>query len=232
MNNRPYDLASMRFGRLLAVERVQSLNGRDRWRCLCDCGNEKLVLSQNLRNGHVQSCGCLSSEKKRERFITYNASIGREIHGETLTRLYKIYIGIKSRCCDKNHRTFSQYGGRGISICAEWLDSYITFRDWSIANGYSDKLSIDRIDPDGDYSPQNCRWASSSTQNYNKRRLARNTSGHVGVSYNKKEGKYVAYISKDHKLHWLGTFETYDLAVDARKRAELDLWGQQSPISR
>lgn len=231
MQKASYDLTNKRFGRLLVVEKASSTNGRSRWLCICDCGKEKTVMGQNLRNGHVRSCGCLLSKSSKERMGSYNAVLGRELHGDTKTRLYSIYIGIKTRCYQPKHHSYEAYGARGIRMCDEWLDSYVAFKDWSLSNGYNDRLTIDRIDSDGDYEPANCRWVNYSVQNFNKNPSSRNTSGRRGVSLNKRTKKFVAYISLNGKHRFLGSFHTFDEACTARKQAEKEMAPQQSPIS-
>lgn len=217
------ELLGKRFGRLVAVEQVESLNYRARFLCECDCGRTKLVLAQNLLSGHVRSCGCLLSEASRKRMEKYNDSEGRETHGQAKTRLYCIWEGIKTRCLKETHHSYGNYGGRGIKVCPEWENSYITFREWALANGYRSDLSIDRIDVNGDYCPDNCRWVDSSTQALNKRMMRRNTSGVTGVSFNKNSGKYVAYITRNYKMTWLGAFDTLEEASKARHEAESQL---------
>lgn len=214
------ELIGKQFGRLTVIKQIESLNHRSRFLCSCECGNTKKVLGQNLLSGHVKSCGCLHSEISRKRIEKYNSSDGREAHGQAKTRLYAIWEGMKTRCNKKNHHTFKNYGGRGIKICPEWANSYISFRDWSLANGYADNLSIDRIDVNGDYCPENCRWTDASTQAMNKRITAKNTSGVVGVSFNKKTKKFVAYITRNYKMKYLGAFDTLEEAAEVRHKAE------------
>lgn len=220
-----YDLTGQRFGRLVAMYAVPNNNYRSRWHCVCDCGKTKDVLQQNLANGHVRSCGCLLAERNQEKLAVINSELGREDHHETRTRLYRIWVGIKSRCFGKTSSAYRNYGGRGISVCPEWAESFGSFREWAFSHGYSDKLSIDRIDADGDYTPENCRWVGGSVQAFNKRMPRRNSSGHVGVSWNKKTGMWHAYITKDYVMHSLGFFASYEDAVAAREAAEIKYFG-------
>lgn len=214
------DLVGMRFGRLYVTKKVESDDYRSRFLCVCDCGSTKIVLGQNLLNGHTQSCGCIHAEKSKKRIENYNRSENREEHGETKTRLYSIWEGMKTRCYSKTHHSFPNYGGRGIYVCNEWKNSYIAFRNWSMENGYNDTLSIDRIDVNGNYEPLNCRWVDASAQAANKRLLARNTTGYTGVSFNKRMGKYVAYIGRNGNNCFLGYFDNIEDAINARKDAE------------
>ena len=220
-----YDLTGQKFGKLTALYPVPDKAHRARWHCVCDCGNEKDVLQQNLSNGHVRSCGCILSDSSLERMIRYNDSLGRESHRKTKTRLYKIWIGMKSRCYYKRTESYKNYGKRGIKVCDEWLHSYNAFSEWALQNGYDDSLTIDRIDPDGNYCPENCRWTTMSIQEFNKRMSSKNTSGTTGVSYNKAMKKWVAYIRKDGKQYYLGGFDCIDDAIKARKDAEKKYYG-------
>lgn len=130
------------------------------YRCKCDCGNEKDILAVHLRSGHTQSCGCFRAE---------TAAKTRFIHGDTNERIYIIWKNMKARCLNKNHDDYPLYGGRGISICDEWKDNYINFKTWAINNHYSDNLSLDRIDVNGNYCPENCRWITQKGQCNNTR---------------------------------------------------------------
>lgn len=153
------DIAGQRFGRLVAVEFHSRKPSMTYWLCQCDCGKQKAIALNQLRSGKTRSCGCLAIEEKRKRATK---------HGEVRTPLHNLWRGMHARCKFSGCSSYRLYGGRGVSVCEEWA-TYEPFRDWAIANGYAQGLSIDRIDPDGDYQPANCRWVSKSEQQRNKR---------------------------------------------------------------
>ncbi|MDX1353088.1 MAG: hypothetical protein R3254_08750 [Thiomicrorhabdus sp.] len=129
-------------------------------------------------------------------------------HGESKTRLYTIWQRMKSRCYDENNNRFEHYGARNIKVCEEWVNNFPNFKKWSLNNGYSDKLTIDRINNDLDYEPSNCRWASYTTQARNCKVIRKtNTSGYKGASFHKTRKRWRAHISIDDKLKTLGTFK-------------------------
>lgn len=158
------DILGCRFGRLTVVESDPTRQWTRRLRCACDCGGETLTNSTHLKNGNTQSCGCLQQERARASRLRHG-----EASNKTRTRLYRIWAAMVSRCHNPNMSAFAYYGGRGISVCPEWRNSYIAFRQWAAGNGYNDRLSLDRANNGGNYEPQNCRWATAKEQANNRR---------------------------------------------------------------
>lgn len=168
-------MTGQRFGKLVVLKRAEDYvlsSGRKlvQWLCLCDCGKEILVIGENLKKGNTTSCGCYKKDLMKQK---------QTKHGLSNTRISYIYSGMKDRCFNKNDKRYDNYGGRGITICNEWLgeDGFINFYNWAINNGYSENLTIDRIDTNGNYEPSNCRWETLEIQENNR------TNNHM-LTYN------------------------------------------------
>lgn len=169
------DIIGKRFGKLVAKEQVGSNERGYLINCICDCGNEKLVNAKELRSGNNKSCGCLVTK-----------------HGMSGTRIYEIWQNMKRRCNDHKNKSYSIYGGRGITYDDSWEEFEIFYND--MKEGYSDKLTIDRIDPDGNYTKDNCRWADKITQ-------ANNTRSNIFVEY-KGETISVADLCRKYNFNY------------------------------
>lgn len=149
------DLSGKKFGRL-TVKNIAKRSSKIFWQCQCDCGREVIAPTGALISGHTKSCGCINQDR-----LT--------IHGQSHTRLWNIWEGMIRRCCEPASINYPLYGGRGIQVCDEWKTDFIPFYKWALAHGYQDNLSIDRIDVNGNYTPENCRWVTMKTQQNNKR---------------------------------------------------------------
>ena len=163
------DLTGQRFGKLVVVKRAEnhvSPNGfqKVQWLCQCDCGNMTIVSGGNLRNGTTKSCGCLKVESGKTANLKHGC-----IRVGNKDRLYGVWAGMKQRCYNPKHEFYHRYGARGINVCDEWLNDYFAFKEWAYANGYDEKAklnqcTIDRIDPNKGYCPENCRWVDQKVQ--------------------------------------------------------------------
>lgn len=206
------NLVGKRFHKLLVVENM----GHDKhshrlWKCLCDCGNYTVVTTSNL-NGTTHSCGCIQTVQ----FIT---------HGMTDTRIYQIWSDMKTRCDNPDNNFYNDYGGRGISYDLKWK----TFEGFleDMQEGYSDDLTLDRVDVNGGYTKQNCRWATKSVQSHNRRKRSQTLFNYIGLVRSETKGRWVARIRIDSKARHLGSFKTELAAATAYDDASEDHYGDR-----
>lgn len=165
--------------------------------CKCDCGKEKEIPLYAVISGSQRSCGCDPSQNIKN-------------------RLYNIYAAMKQRCYYVNGKRYKDYGGRGIIICDEWLNSYENFKDWALSHGYRDDLTIERIDNNGNYCPENCKFASYQIQSSNQRIRKDNTSGYRGVNFSKIHNCWIARVQVNRKRSTIGRFKNPKEAHEAR----------------
>ena len=187
--SRKIDMSGGRYGRLTVIKEAGRKRKEVLWECRCDCGRIAHVSGYYLRSGHTKSCGCLIPETSKKVNVT---------HGLYKTRLHCIYTNMKTRCYNPNYYLYHRYGGRGIAICDDWLgeNGLHNFAEWSMKNGYSENLSIDRIDNDKGYSPENCRWVTMKQQQNNR------STNHIipidGVS--KTMAEWAVYINVNYRV--------------------------------
>lgn len=211
------DISGMRFFRLVAIERDDSKNDGHHifWKCKCDCGNEIVVRKDSLLSGHAKSCGCYLSERRIDGHL--------KTHGQSKTRLYHTWIGMRRRCYNESDEAYPSYGGRGIKACEDWKNDFQSFASWAYLTGYDEsksrsEQSIDRIDVNGNYEPSNCRWADCETQNYNRRdtrkividgeeKTLKDIEKEYGVSMSTLRSRYKKYKSGEYTINDLTSKE-------------------------
>ncbi len=210
------DLIGRRFGKLTVIAFFGKFTGRWSWVCECDCGNEIIVHRDNLVGKNTKSCGCL----KMETLVK---------HGMYKAPEFKAWVAIKQRCSNQKLPCYVNYGGRGISVCGRWLESFNNFYA-DMGDRPSEKHSIERKDNNGNYEPDNCKWATKSEQQRNLRVRKNSSSGVKGVrliSWTNKftrRCKYEARFFIDGKNKTIGSFDTLKEAAEARRQAEIKYW--------
>ena len=206
IHDRLKDLTGMRFGRLVVLCLDRMVKKNRYWLCKCDCGNIKSIQASGLKSG-TTSCGCYHDEVSRT----------KKKHGLCEDKSYSVWAGMRDRCKNKNSVEYKNYGARGIKVCEEWDKSFESFYKWySSQDNFREKdYTLDRIDVNGNYSPENCRLADKHTQGANKRKTKANTSGFVGV-YKNKDGGWVSRITINYEEYRLGTYKTAEEGHIAR----------------
>ena len=198
-----------KFNRLTAIEsKGKDKHGRLLFLFKCECGNEYIGRGTEVKNGYTKSCGCLQSESSKQRATT---------HGMSDSPLYNRWASMKKRCYDKSYHAYHRYGGRGISVCEEWINDFQAFHD-DMFDTFFEGSQLDRENNDGNYCKENCRWVTPK-ENSNNRSTYFNKTGHTGVYFREKTGKYTAYFHHNRKSIHVGTYFTIDEAVEARQRA-------------
>jgi len=212
MKQRYKDLTGKKFGRLLVIRKIPNNKGtRANWLCLCDCGKDHEVDSYHLSYGKTQSCGCLQKER---------ASLANKKHGMTQTPEFETWMRMISRCTNINNQDYSNYGGRGIKICDRWIESFKNF--YNDMGERPQGTSLDRIDVDGDYSPDNCRWANLYIQSLNKRIDKRTSLGIRGINKAKRKTSdaWIVRFNEDGVEKHIGVYYDFFEACCARKSIE------------
>jgi hypothetical protein len=196
------DLTGVRFGRLTVVGRCESNKSRHiSWDCVCDCGSGVTVFGDNLNRGHTKSCGCLRVDTSRT-------------HGMYGTRTYRTWNMMKQRCTNPGNTSYKSYGGRGIKICDKWLTSFEDFH--KDMGDRPEGMSLDRVDNNGGYCKENCKWSTPKEQASNRRMQSNNKSGVTGVSWDNSYGRWVA----SYKGKFLVGTDSFEEACRVRSEAE------------
>jgi hypothetical protein len=218
------DLKGKVFTRLTVLDKTldKTHNKSLRWVCRCECGTITFCTSYNLTSGHTKSCGCY----RRDLGVSSNTTHGLHKHP-----LYEVYLNMKARCLNTKGIHYKNYGGRGITICDRWLNSFENFYE-DVESGYSKGFQIDRTDNDGNYEPSNYRWTTRNRNQMNKGSLIGSTSQYKGVSWNKKGRKWFAKIKKNSKVYHLGYFIDEKEAALAYNKKAFELNGEYAYLNK
>ena len=217
------NLKNIKFGRLTALSYCESKSrpGKVYWNCICQCGKEKAIRSDGLLSGKTLSCGCLQKEIVKKNSTKHNMSG---------SRLYSIWEGVIARTQNPHNYRWHRYGGRGIKVCEDWLQFENFYKD--MGEPPTDKHEIDRIDNDGNYEPNNCRWVLPIQNAYNKGPRTTTTSQYKGVHYDKFRNKWVARVNKDNKKVFFKRFDTEIEAAKAYNEQAKIHYGQYAYLNK
>lgn len=202
------NIAGKRYGMLTVNKFVRMAGHHSMWECECDCGNNVIVRSNSMRRGLTKSCGCLKKSILADRNFR---------HGLSTHPLYRVWTSIRARCYRETETAFKYYGARGIGVCEEWRNSFDSFFEWAEPR-WEKGLSLDRINTNGDYEPDNCRFTTMGVQALNRRVKRGNSSGITGVSWNKEQRKWAANGSAGGEKVFLGYYNTKSAAKVARQK--------------
>lgn len=182
-----YDLTGQRFGRLIVVRKGENKGKYTTWVCKCDCGNVKCIRTDSLRSGVTVSCGNHQYEHFKNRKYKYPVDVRNK-------RLRNIWHGMLNRCNNEEHKAYKSYGGRGIKVCQDW-NNYVSFARWALNNGYSNELTLDRIDNNGNYEPSNCKWSSIQEQHNNRQNSRHETINGITKTVSEWAKEYGLYAN-------------------------------------
>uniref|UniRef100_A0A6M3JM96 Putative HNH endonuclease n=1 Tax=viral metagenome TaxID=1070528 RepID=A0A6M3JM96_9ZZZZ len=206
-------MIGFKFGRLTVLEDSGKKRGEFTYKCLCDCGNIKIITGASLRSGNSKSCGCLKKELLLQRTVK---------HGMYRTPTYNVWVSMIQRCTNQNNPRYNDWGGRGITVCDRWLRSFKLF--YKDMGDMPKGLTIERINNDKGYSKKNCIWATQIAQNRNQRIGKNNKTGIPGIHWSHRRKRYIAQICTNYKTHLIGQYKTIEEAAIARKNAEKIYW--------
>lgn len=212
------NLVGLKFSKLLVVSlSKKSYPGKVLWDCICDCGNTTTSSGSNLKHGISKTCGCSRKGNKNQ----------IRTHGMTGSDIYRRWQAMKSRCDNPNATGYDSYGGRGISYSPEWAYFENFYQD--MFEGFSKELDLDRIDPNGNYCKENCRWVDTCESAFNTRRPKDNKSGKTGVYFDRGSNSWRVAINYKRSKKLIGGFKSFEDAVEFRELFEMEIYGYIKP---